>query len=120
MTVSGSRSVAMVIRAMGWEPFAGVPVAALRGQALLIQTAWMHAISLAMALQVGIKSSIMRFSVTMITMVNFWRVVPERGSGRMNHPSRCVNVDAMMMDQRAPENRCAHTDGYSLPAMLLL
>jgi len=37
----------------------------------------------------------------------------------MNHPGRCVDVDAMMMDQRAAENRSADADGDPLPAMLL-
>jgi len=37
----------------------------------------------------------------------------------MNHPGRCVNVDARVMDQRAAENRRPDADGDPLPAMLL-
>lgn len=70
-------------------------------------------------LPMGTVTSIMGFPVTLVTMANFRMVLPERGSGRMNHPSRCVDVDAMMIDQRAAENRSAHTDGDPLPAMLL-
>jgi len=62
---------------------------------------------------------IIRFPVTVVAMANFWMMMCERGSWRMNHPSLRMEVDAMVMDQCAAEDHRPCADGDPLPAILL-